>query len=395
MILNLPSTGYQAGDKPEGLTVLPDGTFAVINDNDFGLAGAGLTDTISLGVYRLSKNNSLDASDRDNGIFLRNFPVLGMYQPDAIKTFTDNNKVYYITANEGDARAYSGFNEETRVASMKLDATAFPKGDSLKNNALLGRLRSTNASGDFDGDGDFDRIYTFGARSFSIYDDQGNLVFDSGNDLESQISQHPTFKAFFNFGHNDNTSAGFDSRSDDKGPEPEAVTVAMHNGVRYALVGLERIGGIAVYNINNPQKPIFVDYFNNRNFAAVANTRAAGDLGPEDIVYISADQSPVNGIALVVTANEISGTVTIYTTDDRLVDIKEPRSAKVNLVLYPNPVNQELYSNISSDYQVYDVMGRLMLSVQASNRIPMQTLPTGTYIVKDVLHNVAKKVMKY
>jgi hypothetical protein len=346
-------------------------------------------------VYSLSKNNSLDASDRDNGIFLRNFPVLGMYQPDAIKTFTDNNKVYYITANEGDARAYSGFNEETRVASMKLDATAFPKGDSLKNNALLGRLRSTNASGDFDGDGDFDRIYTFGARSFSIYDDQGNLVFDSGNDLEFQISQHPTFKAFFNFSHNDNTSAGFDSRSDDKGPEPEAVTIAIHNGVRYALVGLERIGGIAVYNINNPQKPSFVGYFNNRNFAAAANTRAAGDLGPEEIVYISADQSPVNGIALVVTANEISGTVTIYTTDDRLVDIKEPRSAKVNLVLYPNPVNQELYSNISSDYQVYDVMGRLMLSVQASNRIPMQALPTGTYIVKDVLHNVAKKVMKY
>lgn len=395
LVLNLPSTGYQAGDKPEGLSLLPDGTIAVINDNDFGLAGAGLTDTISLGVYRLSKNNSLDASDRDNGIFLRNFPVLGMYQPDAIKTFTHNNEVYYITANEGDARAYSGFNEETRVGSMKLDATAFPKGDSLKNNTLMGRLRSTNASGDLDGDGDFDRIYTFGGRSFSIFDNQGNLVFDSGNDLELQLSQNPTFKAYFNASNSDNAAATFDSRSDDKGPEPEAVAVAVHEGVRYALVGLERIGGIAVYNIDNPSKPSFVGYFNNRNFAATANTRAAGDLGPEEVLYISADQSPVNGIALVVTANEISGTVTIYTTDDRLVDLKEPRATAVNLVLYPNPVNQELYSNISSDYQVYDVMGRLMLSVKASNRIPMQSLPTGTYVVKDVLHNVAKKVMKY
>jgi phosphodiesterase/alkaline phosphatase D-like protein len=36
-LFNLASLGYVAGDKTEGLALLPDGTIAVINDNDFGL----------------------------------------------------------------------------------------------------------------------------------------------------------------------------------------------------------------------------------------------------------------------------------------------------------------------------------------------------------------------
>lgn len=103
----------------------------------------------------------------------------------------------------------------------------------------------------------------------------------------------------------------FDSRSDDKGPEPEAVAVAKAFGRTYAFLGLERIGGVVVYDLSNPAAPRLVSYANNRNFAENAAAGTAGDLGPEGIAYIKAEDSPT-GENLVVVSNEISGTVTIY-----------------------------------------------------------------------------------
>jgi hypothetical protein len=115
----------------------------------------------------------------------------------------------------------------------------------------------------------------------------------------------------------DNTENTFDSRSDDKGPEPEALTVGVAYGRTLAFIGLERHGGIAVYDVTNPATPALLDYVNNRNFSAnlendaVKTTPAARDLGPEGLIFISAANSP-NGKPLVVAANEISGTTTIY-----------------------------------------------------------------------------------
>ena len=74
---------------------------------------------------------------------------------------------------------------------------------------------SSMAAGDVDGDGDIDVAHAFGGRSFSIYDDAGHLVFDSGNQLD-EIAK----------------AAGIydDGRSDDKGTEPEhTVSFSMTN----------------------------------------------------------------------------------------------------------------------------------------------------------------------
>lgn len=389
-ILNLPSVGYQAGDKPEGLTVLPNGDLAVINDNDFGRAGAGLTDTISLGIIALNTNNALDPSDRDNGIRIRNYPVLGMYQPDAIAAFTHQGRTYFLTANEGDARDYNAFAEEARVSSLNLDATAFPKADSLKLNLQLGRLTVTNTLGDLDGDRDFDQLYVLGGRSFSICDEFGNLVYDSGDDFEQITARDPRFTLNFNSSNDSNNS--FDTRSDNKGPEPEAVRVALIGNKRYALIGLERIGGVMVYDIDDPAKPKFVTYVNNRNFTATPTSREVGDLGVEDIVFIPASQSPVN-VPLVVTANEISGTITIYATD-RITSVKEPAQLQVDWKMYPNPTAGELISNLSGDYQVFDAVGRLVRSTTASNRIDLTDLPQGTYLVRNLEYNLSRLVVK-
>jgi hypothetical protein len=229
-----------------------------------------------------------------------------MYQPDAIAAFESNRETFLITANEGDAREYAGFAEEVRVSSLNLDATAFPVSSFLKNNANLGRLNVTRATGDSDGDGDFDALYAFGARSFSIWTASGEQIYDSGDELE-QITAR-VYPSFFNASNSNNTR---DDRSDNKGPEPEGVAVGEIGGRNYAFIGLERIGGVMVYDVTNPFLPRFVQYVNNRNFSAPTNTAAAGDLGPEGVLFIPANESP-NGGPLLVVANEVSGTTTVY-----------------------------------------------------------------------------------
>jgi DNA-binding beta-propeller fold protein YncE len=270
------------------------------------LVGLGFKDQNAVG-------NGLDASDRDaalnNGINIKNRQVFGMYQPDSIAAFKYKNDTFLITANEGDAREYTGapgYIEEARVSSLLLDPLVFPNAAVLKNNANLGRLNVSKASGDFDGDNDYDALYTFGGRSFSIWTAGGEQIYDSGDAIEQITAQ--AYPLFFNAGSTNNTK---DDRSDNKGPEPEGITVGKAYGRTYAFIGLERIGGVMVYDVTNPYAPEFVQYLNNRNFLAATDTAAAGDLAPEGLHFISDEDSPT-GTPLLVVANETSGTTTVY-----------------------------------------------------------------------------------
>jgi len=322
-VANLPSLGYLAGDKPEGLALLPDGRLAILNDNDFGLLDTPIPldgtvplnpepTPIVMGLLSFSKPSGLDPSDRDAGIQIDNHPVFGMHQPDSIASYDVDGETFFITAGEGDAR-----DEDDRIDDLTLDATAFPDAASLQQDEVLGRLEASTIDGDLDRDNDLDRIQVYGSRSFIIWDQFGNLVFDSGDQLE-QI----TANAFpMNFNANDDENDSFESRSDNKGPEPEAVTVGeISPGVFYAFVGLERIGGIVVYDVSNPSAPRFIEYFNNRDFSVVidldVDPTAAGDLSPEGLVFISAGDSPT-GSALLAVANEVSGTTTLYSVQQQ------------------------------------------------------------------------------
>lgn len=257
--------------------------------------------------------NEFDASDRDNKINIKNWPVLGMYQPDGIANFVTNNKTYLVTANEGDSRDYSGFSEEKRVSSLNLDPVAFPNSADLKKNENLGRINVTAATGDANKDGLFEELYVFGGRSFSIWDENLNLIWDSGSEFENRLAQ--IYPSYFNTEH---TSNSFDTRSDNKGPEPEDVVVAQIDNKLYTFIVLERTGGFFVYDITNPMSPNYVTYFNHRNFSAPfpsnptkSQLEVIGGLGPESIKFIPANQSP-NGQNLIVVANEISGSVSIF-----------------------------------------------------------------------------------
>ncbi len=331
-VTNLPSIGYIAGDKIEGLSLLPDGRLAVLNDNDFSLLdeqidGDGSVPLspdplpVVLGVIDFSTlSNQIDPSDRDGGINFNNWPVFGLLQPDSIASFDIDGETYYVTADEGDSRDYDGFSEEARVREPNyvLDPDVFDV-DALEDDAALGRLRVTNIDGDIDGDGDYDQIFTNGGRSFSVWDSAGNLVFNSGDDFERITEEE--FPDNFNSDRDENT---FDTRSDNFGPEPEAITTGVLDGKTYAFIGLERTGGIMVYDVSNPTEPSFVQYINNRDFSVEFDTdedgdpdptpeqlSAAGDLAPEGFVFISPEDSP-NREALLVVGNEISGTTTVY-----------------------------------------------------------------------------------
>ena len=301
--------------EPEYATVSADGSTAwvTLQENN-AVAIVDLTsNTLEIKALGFKDHsltgNELDASDKDNKISIQNWPVKGMYMPDTIATFEVGGNTYYITANEGDALDYAGFSEEDRIKDLTLDPDAFTNSSELQKDDKLGRLTVTNTLGDTDGDGDFDELYAFGARSFTIWDSTGALVFDSGSDFERITASR--FPSYFNLSNDENGTGDFDSRSDAKGPEPEAVAVGTVNGNLLAFIGLERIGGIAIYNIGNPQSPTFAGYFNSRDFATTLTTTTGGDSGPEGLEFVSATDSPT-GKALLIVGNEISGATTVY-----------------------------------------------------------------------------------
>jgi len=255
--------------------------------------------------HRLLRNR-LDASDKDNAITITAWPVYGMYLPDAVAAFSIGGEQYLITANEGDSRAYDSFTEEARVKELKLDMDAFAGWPDLAKHANLGRLKVTNTMGDIDNDGDYDELYCFGGRSLTIWTSEGTFVADSGDQFEQiTAARHPMY-----FNSTDDETA-FDSRSDDKGPEPEHVVVGRIGESTVAFIGLERTGGIMVYDVSDAASPRFLDYFNNRNFEVGPTTVEAGDLSTEGLLFVPAKDSPTR-TPLLVAANEISGTTTIF-----------------------------------------------------------------------------------
>jgi hypothetical protein len=289
-----------------------------------------------------------------------------------------NGVDYLVTANEGDQREYGVIDEDVTVGSAGyvLDPTAFPDAALLKQQHLLGRLAVSPYSGDTDNDGDFDEIHAFGSRSFSIWNAAtGALVYDSGDDFERVTATDPIFASLFNASNSNNN---FKNRSDNKGPEPEGVAVAEINNSYFAFVTLERTGGMMVYNITNPTAPALVDYVNSRHLG----TDEGGDLGPEGIIYISAQQSPTD-TALVVIANEVSATLSVYSLNNVVVPFgMQEVTGNQSLKAYPNPTRQgKVVLNEVIDFAVYGVNGQLVVRGTQSQEVDLSGQPSGLYLL--------------
>jgi hypothetical protein len=328
--------------------------------------------------------HGIDASDQTTDVLIANWPIKGMRQPDAIASFEVNGTPYLLTANEGDARDYSAFSEQVRLGTTSasapyvLDPTVFPNAALLKNNNVLGRLNVTNKLGDTDGDGDFDEIYAYGGRSFSIYNaSTGAEVHNSGNLLERVTAADATYGAIFNASNGFGEAPTRKNRSDDKGPEPEGVTTGRIGNNLYAFVSMERVGGVMVFNINNPASPVLELYQNNRSLTA-----GTGDLGPEGIVFIPAADSPTNQ-PLLLLANEVSSTVAVYNVQASAVTATRSGQSATPLLLYPNPSQgSTVRLNRAVSGTLSDLTGRTVRQLRATDHLETTGLVAGVYVLR-------------
>lgn len=278
--------------EPEYITVSADSKtgWVTLQENNaiakINITGKSITNIFPLGFkdYSLAAN-ATDVSDADGAVAnFGTWPVKGIYMPDAIAVLEKNGIPYLFTANEGDAREYSAFAEAKRVKTLNLDATAFPNATNLKLDAQMGRLNVTSTLGDTDNDGDYDVLYSFGARSFSVWNgNTGAQVFDSKNELDNKAK-----------------IAGYydDGRSDDKSVEPEGITIGKVGHKTVAFVAMERADAVAIYDVTDPTAPVFLQIL------------ATGD-APEGVMFVPAEKSPTQRSLLIV-SSENDGNVKIY-----------------------------------------------------------------------------------
>ena len=315
--------------EPEAVAIDPKGDTAWVSlqrNNAMAVVdieGRKIVDIFALGSKDHSlAGNGLDGSDVDGEINIRPWPIRAFYSPDIFAAYETGGRTLLVTPNEGDPREGDAFSEDVQVGELSLDPVAFPDAAELQDDRNIGRLRVTNVDGDTDGDGDFDQLFALGARSFSIWTGQGDLVFDSGDQFEQILAE--VLPGCFNCGGG---SIGFDEQSDDRGPEPESLAVGKIGARHYAFIAPERIGGLYVYDITDPVSPVFQQYINFRDFAInpaevceearpMSDACAkAGDLEPEGVLFIPAVNSPI-GAPLVVVSHELSTSTTLYRVDE-------------------------------------------------------------------------------
>ena len=378
--------------EPEYITISADSqkAWVTLQENnamvEINLANSTFTDIWALGTKDVSvPGNGMDISDNNGQVLIANWPIQAFYMPDAVANYTIGGTTYLVTANEGDEKEYTGFVERTTVgaATYILDPAIYPNASILKQSYNMGRFRVSNLSGNTDADSDFETINAVGSRSFSIFNaTTKQIVFDSGDDFERYTAANlPTI---YNADHEDNVAKG---RSRAKGPEPEGVTVAQIGTETFAFISLERVGGVMVYNITNPNNVTFVDYKNSRSTSAYA-----GDHGPEGITYIKPENSP-NGTGYVLVANEISGTITVFEVDANLLSAPNFSTDVKTFTIFPNPSqNGIVYFNRVADYELFDISGKKISEEKEALTINTSNLSKGIYLIK-TSEGIVKKLI--
>jgi DNA-binding beta-propeller fold protein YncE len=341
--------------EPEYISFSPDSKYAYVTlqENNaiatIDMSTKAILEISGLGFKKHSvAGNGLDAIN-DGKATVATQNVLGMYLPDAIATLKGADGTnYVVTANEGDTRSYPCVlggtdttkieDEDQKISSIfdSTDTSITAVKDAVGSLVVTPFAPATARAIAVTGSTKVKTAYSFGTRSFSVWRpanvegvDTMEQMWDSGDFLETLVAKENT--AGYNSDWN-TTNGGpnaLESRSTKKGPEVEGIAVGSAYGSQWIVVGMERDGGIALFNGDDALKPVFVDYINTSvregNLIAGKATAGAGDVSPEGIMFVSPEDSPT-GSALVVVSYELSGTVGIYEIPSKLPTA--PRSVK-------------------------------------------------------------------
>lgn len=283
-------TPNAADVEPEYIAATNERAYVTLQENN-AIAVLNFTTGKYEAIHQLGAiTQVIDASDSENAINI-NDTIRGLPMPDTMVRFSRGGATYLVTANEGDARPDDGdimrISQEGTSGRPAIDSTVKTTLDGLysgnfKGNNALGRLNILRDQGDTDADGDIDQPTMMGTRSFSIWNAAtGTLAFDSGSMIEQWVATNdPT-----TFNINSGLTTEFDKRSDDKGPEPEALAFGTINGRDYVFVGAERQNGIFQFDITDLANVSIVGYFN----PVSSGLDSGGDfISPESIQFLAA-----------------------------------------------------------------------------------------------------------
>ena len=283
--------------EPEYIAFSPDNTqlFVGLQENN-AIAVLDLATNTWLNITGLGQQAiTIDASDDDDLFDVTN-ACFGLPMPDSLATWTAAGNTYIITANEGDARVDDGDIQRLSAANTTYGLAAgftpsvvnndFGRLNILRDQSLNGPVLPTTSP-----NSDINKIVSMGTRGLSLWKKEADnsVSFVSHLPLESELFARDPQRHNAN---NGGLKTAFDSRSDDKGPEPEAVAVTtLAGGTVIAVAGLERQNGVIVVDITNPASPQVLRYINDSG---------QGLISPETVTIIDAPNSPTGTVLAVV-----------------------------------------------------------------------------------------------
>ena len=321
---NAGTTALMANIEPEYTTASNTKAFLTLQENNaiatFDFATGKFENISSLGTI----TQTIDASDRDGTsagkLTSINDVVKGLPMPDTITQFSRGGSTYLVTVNEGDARGDD--NDIARGSTSGLiDTSNSGDGDLYYtgniSNTGIGRLQILKDMGNLDGDAGIEDPTMVGTRSFSIWNASTQArVFDSASMIEQYVADNdPT-----TFNMNDGLTTKYDERSDDKGPEPEALAFGTIGGRDYVFVGAERQNGIFQFDITDFGNVSITSYFNTASSTADSG---GAFISPESIAFLNAANNPTGQNLLVVgyEGTGSNGSIAVFSV------VPEPHSA--------------------------------------------------------------------